>query len=43
MKAPALEAVNGAVRIAYEVRGSGEPLLLIHGLGYGRWGWEPIA
>ena len=43
MKAPALEAVNGSVRIAYEVRGAGEPLLLIHGLGYGRWGWEPIA
>jgi len=30
------------VRIAWERHGSGEPLLLIHGLGYGRWGWEPV-
>ncbi len=29
-------------RIAWERRGSGEPLLLIHGLGYARWGWEPV-
>lgn len=43
MKAPPLHAANGDVRIAYEVRGSGEPLLLIHGLGYGRWGWQPVA
>lgn len=35
-------AVNGDVRIAYESRGEGEPLLLMHGLGYGRWGWEPV-
>ena len=35
-------AVNGGVRIAYDVRGGGEPLLLIHGLGYARWGWEPV-
>lgn len=42
MKAPALQAANGGVRIAYEVRGSGDPLLLMHGLGYGRWGWEPV-
>lgn len=42
MKAPPLQATNGDVRIAYEVHGSGEPLLLIHGLGYGRWGWEPV-
>jgi pimeloyl-ACP methyl ester carboxylesterase len=32
----------GEVRIAYEVRGDGPPLLLIHGLGYGRWGWGPV-
>ena len=30
-----------AVRIAYEVRGTGEPVLLIHGLGYDRFGWGP--
>jgi 3-oxoadipate enol-lactonase len=42
MKAPPLQATNGGVRIAYEVRGSGDPLLLMHGLGYGRWGWEPV-
>ena len=30
------------VRIACESRGTGEPLLLMHGLGYGRWGWEPL-
>jgi pimeloyl-ACP methyl ester carboxylesterase len=42
MRAPALEAANGGVKLAYEVRGSGPPLLLVQGLGYGRWGWEPI-
>jgi pimeloyl-ACP methyl ester carboxylesterase len=42
MKTAPLHAANGDVRIAYEVRGTGEPLLLMHGLGYGRWGWEPI-
>lgn len=30
------------MRIAWERRGNGEPLLLIHGLGYARWGWEPV-
>lgn len=30
------------MRIAWEVQGSGPPLLLIHGLGYARWGWEPV-
>lgn len=30
------------MRIAFEVDGAGAPLLLIHGLGYGRWGWGPI-
>jgi pimeloyl-ACP methyl ester carboxylesterase len=43
MRTPALQAANGGVRIAYEVRGSGEPLLLMQGLGYGRWGWEPVV
>src|SRR5205823_1638391 len=36
-------AANGGVRIAYELRGAGKPLLLVHGLGYARWGWEPVV
>lgn len=36
-------ATNGGVRIAWEEAGSGEPVLLIHGLGYARWGWEPLV
>jgi 3-oxoadipate enol-lactonase len=31
------------VRIAWEERGSGAPLLLIQGLGYARWSWEPVV
>ena len=31
------------MRIAWEERGSGAPLLLIQGLGYARWGWEPVV
>ena len=31
------------MRIAWESKGAGEPVLLIHGLGYARWGWEPVA
>jgi 3-oxoadipate enol-lactonase len=31
------------VRIAWEERGDGVPLLLIQGLGYGRWSWEPVV
>jgi 3-oxoadipate enol-lactonase len=31
------------VRIAWEERGDGAPLLLIQGLGYGRWSWAPIV
>ena len=30
------------MKIAWERHGSGEPLLLIQGLGYARWGWEPV-
>jgi len=30
------------VKIAWERHGAGAPLLLIHGLGYARWGWEPV-
>jgi 3-oxoadipate enol-lactonase len=32
-----------SVRIAWERRGSGAPVVLVHGLGYARWGWEPVA
>lgn len=39
----ALEARSGDVRIAYDVCGSGPPLLLVQGLGYARWGWEPVV
>lgn len=31
------------IRIASEERGSGFPVLLVMGLGYGRWGWEPLV
>jgi 3-oxoadipate enol-lactonase len=31
------------VRIAWERRGAGAPVVLVHGLGYARWGWEPVA
>ena len=31
------------MRIAWEERGRGAPLLLIQGLGYGRWSWAPIV
>jgi pimeloyl-ACP methyl ester carboxylesterase len=36
-------AEASGARIAWERRGAGEPLLLIHGLGYARWGWEPVV
>jgi 3-oxoadipate enol-lactonase len=36
-------AVGSGVRIAYEVTGSGPSVVLAHGLGYARWGWEPVA
>lgn len=32
-----------SVHIAWERRGHGAPVVLIHGLGYARWGWEPVA
>ena len=31
------------MKLAWERHGEGAPLLLIHGLGYGRWGWEPVV
>ena len=38
-------ADNDGVRIAWERRGASEgtPVVLVHGLGYGRWGWEPVV
>ena len=36
-------AEASGVRIAWERRGAGAPLLLVHGLGYARWGWEPVV
>ena len=41
--APTRFAPNGQVRIAYDVRGHGRPLVLVQGVGIGRWGWEPVA
>jgi 3-oxoadipate enol-lactonase len=32
-----------SVRIAWERRGAGDPVVLVHGLGYARWGWEPVT
>lgn len=43
MRTVTREAKNGDVRIAYETHGDGQPLLLIQGLGYGRWGWQPLV
>jgi len=36
-------ARHDSVSLAYDVRGQGPPLVLIQGLGVGRWGWEPVA
>jgi pimeloyl-ACP methyl ester carboxylesterase len=30
------------MKIAWDSAGEGSPLLLIQGIGYGRWGWDPI-
>jgi pimeloyl-ACP methyl ester carboxylesterase len=35
-------ADSAGVRIAYEVRGEGEPIVLVHGLAYDRAGWGPF-
>jgi len=32
-----------SMRIGWEQRGDGVPLVLVQGLGYARWGWEPIV
>lgn len=37
------KADSNGVAIAWSEIGHGAPVLLIHGLGYGRWGWEPLA
>lgn len=37
-----MRAYRDDISIAWEETGTGTPLLLIHGLGYGRWGWEPL-
>ena len=29
--------------LAYEVHGSGEPIVLIHGVGHRRQAWDPIV
>lgn len=39
----ALIADSGGIRIAYELAGAGPPLVLVQGLGYARWGWDPVA
>ncbi len=31
------------MKIRWDSHGTGEPLLLIQGLGYGRWGWDPVV
>ena len=31
------------MKLAWERHGAGPALLLIHGLGYARWGWEPVV
>jgi pimeloyl-ACP methyl ester carboxylesterase len=31
------------IRIASQEQGAGFPVLLVMGLGYGRWGWEPLV
>jgi pimeloyl-ACP methyl ester carboxylesterase len=36
-------ADSQGVRIAWESHGDGPPLLLVQGLGYGRWGWRPVV
>lgn len=39
-----LRRTSTPVSIAYEVRGGEEPVLvMVHGLGYGRWGWGGFA
>lgn len=34
---------GAGIRLAWQEAGSGPPLLLIQGLGYGAWGWDPVV
>ena len=43
MTALAAVAEGSGVRIAYDEAGAGPPLVLVHGLGCARWGWEPVV
>jgi pimeloyl-ACP methyl ester carboxylesterase len=36
-------ADSAGVRIAYESFGQGPPVLLVQGIGYARWSWDPIV
>jgi 3-oxoadipate enol-lactonase len=36
-------ADSAGVRIAYESSGEGPPLLLMQGIGYARWSWDPVV
>jgi len=36
-------AVNGDTELVWESHGRGPDLVLIHGLGYARWGWKPLV
>ncbi len=38
----AIVEANG-IKIAYEVNGAGHPLLLVTGVGYGRWFWHKVV
>lgn len=42
MTTEVLQAANGRVRLAYEVIGDGDPVLLVQGLGYTRRGWGEL-
>ncbi len=34
---------TNAITLAYEIHGSGEPLVLISGIGYDRWEWHKMV
>src|SRR5665811_277984 len=40
---PPMIAVNGDTELVWESHGRGPDLVLIHGLGYARWGWKPLV
>jgi len=43
VSATATYAENRGVKLRYETRGEGPPLLLMQGLGYARGGWGPVV